>query len=103
METVHSPVYTVNSGNTSLSKCPGAVHTLEGRKSLSRVPLFATPGMHQVPLFMGFPRQEYWSGLPFPSPGVFPSLGTNLTLLHYRHSLYHLSYSLDIGKARDST
>ena len=23
---------------------------------------------HQAPLFMGFPRQEYWSGLPFPSP-----------------------------------
>ena len=23
----------------------------------------------QVPLSMGFPRQEYWSGLPFPSPG----------------------------------
>ena len=23
----------------------------------------------QAPLFMGFPRQEYWSGLPFPSPG----------------------------------
>ena len=24
---------------------------------------------HQAPLSMGFPRQEYWSGLPFPSPG----------------------------------
>ena len=24
---------------------------------------------HQVPLSMGFPKQEYWSGLPFPSPG----------------------------------
>ena len=24
---------------------------------------------HQVPLFMGFPWQEYWNGLPFPSPG----------------------------------
>ena len=24
----------------------------------------------QVPLFMGFPKQEYWSGLPFPSPIV---------------------------------
>ena len=29
----------------------------------------------QVPLFMGFPRQEYWSGQPFASPGVFPSQG----------------------------
>ena len=27
---------------------------------------------HQTPLSMGFSRQEYWSGLPFPSPGDFP-------------------------------
>ena len=40
-------------------------------KSLSRVQLFATPwtAAHQAPLSMGFSRQEYWSGLPFPSPG----------------------------------
>ena len=38
-------------------------------KSLSRVPLFATPWtvIYQDPLSMGFSRQEYWSGLPFPS------------------------------------
>ena len=30
---------------------------------------------HQVSLFMGFPRQEYWSGLPFPSPGDVPGPG----------------------------
>ena len=39
----------------------------------SRVRLFATPWTvtHQLPpsLFMGFSRQEYWSGFPFPSPG----------------------------------
>ena len=29
----------------------------------------------QAPLSMEFPRQEYWSGLPFPSPGVLPNLG----------------------------
>ena len=29
----------------------------------------------QAPLSMGFPRQEYWSGLPFPFPGDFPNLG----------------------------
>ena len=28
---------------------------------------------HQVPLLMGFSRQEYWSGLPFPSPGDLPN------------------------------
>ena len=30
---------------------------------------------HQFPLSMGFPRQEYWSGLPFPSPGDLPDPG----------------------------
>ena len=30
---------------------------------------------HQSPLSMGFSRQEYWSGLPFPSPGDLPDLG----------------------------
>ena len=30
---------------------------------------------HQAPLFMGFSRQEYWSGSPFPSPGDLPDPG----------------------------
>ena len=30
---------------------------------------------HQAPLSMGFPRQEYWSMLPFPSPGDLPDPG----------------------------
>ena len=30
---------------------------------------------HQAPLSMGFSRQEYWSGLPFPSPGDLPKPG----------------------------
>ena len=30
---------------------------------------------YQAPPFMGFSRQEYWSGLPFPSPGDLPNLG----------------------------
>ena len=30
---------------------------------------------HQTPLSMGFPRQGYWSGLPFPSPGDHPDPG----------------------------
>ena len=39
-------------------------------KSLSRVRLFATPwaAAHQAPPSMGFSRQEYWSGVPLPSP-----------------------------------
>ena len=32
-------------------------------------------GDHQAPLSIGFPRQEYWSGLPFPSPGDLPNPG----------------------------
>ena len=31
---------------------------------------------YQAPLSMGFPRQEYWSGLPFPSPGDLPYPGS---------------------------
>ena len=30
---------------------------------------------HQAPLSMGFSRQEYWSGLPYPTPGDLPDLG----------------------------
>ena len=46
-------------------------------KSLSRVRLFATPWTvaYQAPPSMGFFRQEYWSGLPFPSPGDLPNPG----------------------------
>ena len=46
-------------------------------KSLSRVRLFVTPWTvaYQAPLSMGFSRQEYWSGLPFPSPGHLPNPG----------------------------
>ena len=44
---------------------------------LSRVRLFATlwTVARQAPLSMGFSRQEYWSGLPFPSPGDLPKPG----------------------------
>ena len=44
---------------------------------LSHVQLFVTPCavVCQVSLFMGFRRQEYWSGLPFPSPGDLPDPG----------------------------
>ena len=42
--------------------------------SFSRVRLCATPWAvaHQAPLSMEFCRQEYWSGLPFPTPGDLP-------------------------------
>ena len=46
--------------------------------SLSRVQLFVTPWTvaYQASPSMGFSRQEYWSGLPFPSPGDLPHPGT---------------------------
>ena len=49
----------------------------EWMKSLSHVWLFATPWTIacQAPVSKGFTRQEYWSGLPFPSPGDLPRLG----------------------------
>ena len=46
-------------------------------KSLSCVQLFVMlwTVAHQAPPSMGFSRQEYWSGLPFPSPGDLPDPG----------------------------
>ena len=54
--------------------------------SLIRVRLFVTlwTVAHQAPLSMGFSRQQYWSGLPFPSPGHLA--------LHCRQILYCLSH-----------
>ena len=58
-------------------------------KWLSRVRLFATPWTvaYQAPLSMRFSRQEYWNGLPFPAPGIFPTQGSNPGLPHCRHML----------------
>ena len=52
-------------------------------KSLNHVHLFATPWTvpRQAPLPMGFSKQEYWSGLPFPSPGDLPDPKWNPGLL----------------------
>ena len=52
---------------------------------LSRVQLFVTPGnvAYQASLSMGFPRQEYWSGLPFASPGDLPDPGFKPTFLTF--------------------
>ena len=52
-----------------------------GAQSFSQVQFFGTPWTvaHQDSLCMGFPRQEYWSGLPFPTPGDLPDPGIKLT------------------------
>ena len=50
---------------------------LNPEKSLSRVQLFGIPWtvVYQASLSMGFSTQEFWSGLPFPSPGDLPDPG----------------------------
>ena len=62
--------------------------------SHNHIRLFATPrtAAHQAPLSMGFSRREYWSGLPFPSQGIFSTQGSNLGLLHCQWVLYQLSH-----------
>ena len=60
----------------------------------SRARLLVTPwtAAHQAPPSMGFSRQEYWSGLPFPSPGDCPNPGIEPGLLPCRQTLHHLSH-----------
>ena len=73
----------------------------ECAQSLSRVRLFATPWTVacQAPLSMEFSKQEYWSGLPFPSPGYLPNPGikpASLCLLYSQANslpLCHLEHT----------
>ena len=53
-------------------------------KSLNHICLFVTPWIvaSQALLSMRFPKQGYWSGLPFPPPGDFSNPGLNPRLLH---------------------
>ena len=88
-------------------------------KPLSRVRPSATPwtAAYQAPPSMGFSRQEYWNGVPLPSPiacwdplsmgfpdkntgvgshsllqGILLTQGSNPGLLHHRQILYHLNH-----------
>ena len=56
-------------------------HVCMHAQSLSHAQLFVTPWIvaHQVPLSMEFSKQEYWSGLPFPTPGNLPNPGIKPT------------------------
>ena len=65
-------------GNTQRWKQPRWKERKKWRRSvMSDVWLFVTPWTvaYQAPLSMGFSRQEFWSGLPFPSPGDLPDPG----------------------------
>ena len=59
---------------------------------LSRVQLFGTHVAQQAPLSMGFPRQEYWSWLPFPPPRDLPDPGSNLSLPSWQVDSLPLSH-----------
>ena len=80
--------HTLYTGANTCAYMPHGMHIfipsrpfLVRAQSLSHVQLFVIPwaGAHQVPLSMGFPRQEYWSGLPFPPPGDLPDAGIKPT------------------------
>ena len=74
-----------------------------GTHLLSHIWLFVIPGTvaHHTPMSIGFSRQEYWSGLPFPSPGGLPDPGVepvspalavdSLPLNHLRNICDYLS------------
>ena len=70
--------------------------------SLSHVQLFVTlwTAVHQAPLSMGFSRQEYWSGLPCPSPGDLPDPGIEPESPPCRQILYLLSHQGSPNKGR---
>ena len=67
----------------NLSPKAGKNQSTNSRQSGRRNQLLVTPWTlaHQVPLSMGFSRQEYWSGLPCPPPGDLPNPGIEPTSL----------------------
>ena len=71
-------------------------------KSFSCVRLFVTPRTvaYQAPPSMGFCRQEYWSGLPFPSPGDLSDPGIEPRFPALQQILYHLSHQRTLGQSR---
>ena len=66
-------------------------------KSFSRVWLFATPwtAAYQAPSSMGFSRQEYWSGVPLPSPKILYRQDHNEISLHTCQNGYYQKHNKD--------
>ena len=77
------PAELTECSEVALARCPRIPKLAPSRQKgslpscFSRLQLFATPWTiaQQAPLSMGFPRQDYWSGLPCPSPGDLPDPG----------------------------
>ena len=57
---------------------------------------------HQAPLSMGFSRQEYWSGLLYPTQGIFLTQGSNPILLYYRQIIPTLCDPLPLSAIQNS-
>ena len=67
----------VSAGKNTRVSCHFLLQCMKVKvKSLSRVRLSATPwaAAHQAPSSMGFSRQEYWSGVPLPSPDIYVTM-----------------------------
>ena len=58
---------------------------VHARARVQLCPTLQPYGARRAPLSMEFSRQEYWSRLPFTSPGDFPDPGSNLRLLDFLH------------------
>ena len=50
-----------------------STNNVQGNTGNKHISLGKKKKIREAPLSTGFPRQEYWSGLPFPSPGIFPT------------------------------
>ena len=79
-------------------------HHFAAAKLLQSCPTLCDPmdSSQQGPLSMEFSRQEHWSGLPCPSPGVLPDPGLNLSLLWLLYQTQIL-YCWATGEAQTST
>ena len=74
--------------------CVGLVNISLARLVAQPCPTLCDPigFVPHVPLSMGFSKQKHWSGLPFPSQGIFPIQGLNSGLLHCKQILHRLSH-----------
>ena len=92
-------VYRVAKSRTGLSNSAHRqAHTVACHVPAQSYPTFLRPPWTAAPqdlLSMGFFKQEYWSGLLFPPPGIFLTQGSNphlLCLLHCRQVFYLLNH-----------
>ena len=74
----------------------------EGKKDMNQLSALEKTIAHQDTLSMGFPRQEYWSRLPFPSLGYRPNSGIEHTSAALAGGFFTTEPSLDIAKYKNN-